>query len=169
MSIYFAGNTRLPMVAGWDHLLPAWFTGLHAKYKTPVNSIIFVGAVTLAFGLASLIGVGEQEAFQLLDNVAGVFYATAYMVLFAIPIVGLKGLGLQAPFWLKLACVSGFLVSLLYIGFTVVPIIAVQSRLSFAVKIMGVVLMANGLGAAIFMAGRNRLAKNIPLQPDGIH
>src|SRR5256886_17237991 len=24
MSIYFAGNTRLPMVAGWDTLLPAW-------------------------------------------------------------------------------------------------------------------------------------------------
>jgi amino acid transporter len=33
MSIYFAGNTRLPMVAGWDHLLPAWFTRLHDKYK----------------------------------------------------------------------------------------------------------------------------------------
>jgi amino acid transporter len=27
MSIYFAGNTRLPMVAGWDSLLPAWFSG----------------------------------------------------------------------------------------------------------------------------------------------
>jgi len=51
MSIYFAGNTRLPMVAGWDHLLPAWFTRLHKNYKTPVNSILFVGAVTLAFGL----------------------------------------------------------------------------------------------------------------------
>src|ERR1043165_8923327 len=24
MSIYFAGNTRLPMVAGWDNLLPQW-------------------------------------------------------------------------------------------------------------------------------------------------
>src|SRR6185503_16794680 len=25
-SVMFAGNTRLPMVAGWDGLLPAWFT-----------------------------------------------------------------------------------------------------------------------------------------------
>src|ERR1044072_6829655 len=46
-SVMFAGNPRLPMVAGWDNLLPAWFTRLHAKYKTPVNSILFVGAVTL--------------------------------------------------------------------------------------------------------------------------
>ena len=26
-SVMFAGNTRLPMVAGWDGLLPEWFTG----------------------------------------------------------------------------------------------------------------------------------------------
>ena len=95
MSIYFAGNTRLPMVAGWDHLLPAWFTRLHKNYKTPVNSILFVGAVTLAFGLASLIGVNEQEAFQLLDNAGGVFYAATYVVLFGIPFFGMKAFGVQ--------------------------------------------------------------------------
>src|SRR5213078_4900255 len=54
MSIYFAGNTRLPMVAGWDHLLPSWFTRLHIRYKTPVNSILFVGLVTFAMGVGSL-------------------------------------------------------------------------------------------------------------------
>src|SRR3989441_4615818 len=65
MSIYFAGNTRLPMVAGWDNLLPAWFARLHKRYRTPVNSILVVGIVTLAFSLVSLIRVSEQEAFQL--------------------------------------------------------------------------------------------------------
>ncbi|MGH9881174.1 MAG: APC family permease [Pyrinomonadaceae bacterium] len=156
MSIYFAGNTRLPMVAGWDRLLPTWFSRLHRKNKTPVNSIVFVGAVTLAFGLASLVGVGEQEAFQLLDNAAGVFYASTYMVLFAIPVIGMKKFGVRAPAWLKIACASGFLVSLIYIGFTIVPIIEVESRLFFALKIIAVVIIANGLGALIFLAGRNR-------------
>ncbi len=37
-SVLFTGNTRLPMVAGWDGLLPAWFTRLHERYRTPVNS-----------------------------------------------------------------------------------------------------------------------------------
>src|SRR4051794_35390478 len=46
-SVMFAGNTRLPMVAGWDRLLPGWFTKLHASRKTPVNSTLFVGAATL--------------------------------------------------------------------------------------------------------------------------
>jgi amino acid transporter len=156
MSIYFTGNTRLPMVAGWDSLLPSWFSRLHRKYKTPINSILFVGAITLAFGLVSLIGVGHQEAFQLLDNAASVFYASTYMVLFAIPLIGMKSFGLRAPLWLKVACASGFLVSLLSIGLTIVPIIAVESRLMFALKIILVVLIANGIGVAIFLIGRKR-------------
>lgn len=156
MSIYFTGNTRLPMVAGWDSLLPAWFSRLHRKYKTPINSILFVGVITLTFGLVSLIGVGHQEAFQLLDNAASVFYASTYMVLFAIPLIGMKSFGLRAPLWLKVACASGFLVSLLSICLTIVPIIAVESRLMFAVKIIVVVLIANGIGVAIFLIGRKR-------------
>src|SRR5204863_4793495 len=94
MSIYFAGNTRLPMVAGWDRLLPAWFTRLHSKYKTPVNSILLVGAFALGLGLLGIIGVGSQEAFQLLDNAATIFYATAYVVLFAIPVFAAARIGL---------------------------------------------------------------------------
>lgn len=156
MSIYFAGNTRLPMVAGWDHLLPAWFTRLHARYRTPVNSILFVGAVTLVLGLASLSGVRAQEAFQLLDNAGGVFYAETYLVLFAIPLFGLKSFGARAPWWLKLACASGFLASLLYIGFTPVPIIKVESQLWFAVKIIAPVLAANAVGAALYALRKSK-------------
>jgi glutamate:GABA antiporter len=157
MSIYFAGNTRLPMVAGWDHLLPAWFTRLHDKYKTPVNSILFVGAVTLVLGLVSLIGVNEQEAFQLIDNAGGVFYAATYVVLFLIPLVGMKAFGVRVPWWLKIACASGVLVSLLYIGFTIIPIISVGSRFLFAIKIIAVVVIANAIGVAIFALGKPRV------------
>jgi len=111
MSIYFAGNTRLPMVAGWDDLLPAWFTRLHERYRTPVNSILFVGVVTLAFSLTSLIGVKEQEAFQIQDNAATVFYSLIYIALFAIPLFAMKRFGIKAPLWLKLASASGLIVS----------------------------------------------------------
>lgn len=166
MSIYFAGNTRLPMVAGWDQLLPAWFTRLHSRYRTPVNSILFVGAVTLALGVASLIGVNEQEAFQLLDNAGGVFYASTYMVLFAIPVIGMKAFGVDSPWWLKIGCASGFLVSLVYIAFTIIPIITVESRTVFALKIIGVVAISNLAGAFLYSS----LSRKIPLvaAPDDI-
>ena len=85
-SVNFAGTSRLPMVAGWDDLLPPWFTSLSERYRTPVNSILFVGAATLLLATLGLIGVGKQEAFQLLWNSAGIFYALTYLVMFAIPL-----------------------------------------------------------------------------------
>src|SRR5436305_5599528 len=127
MSIYFAGNTRLPMVAGWDNLLPQWFAKLHQKYRTPVNSILFVGATTLVFSLAPLIGVKEAEAFQFQDNAASIFYALIYMELFAIPLVAMRRFGAEAPGWLKAAAAVGFLMSVAGAFFTVFPLIDVQS------------------------------------------
>jgi amino acid transporter len=155
-SVMFTGNTRLPMVAGWDHLLPEWFTRLHSKYKTPVNSILFVGAITLAIGLVGLIGVGEQEAFQLLWNASGIFYALTYLVMFAIPLVGLRRAGVRLPFWLKAAAGSGFLMTLLYVILSVFPIVKVESQLAFALKITTVIIAANIIGAAIFIIAERK-------------
>jgi glutamate:GABA antiporter len=156
MSIYFAGNTRLPMVAGWDDLLPAWFARLHQRYRTPVNSILFVGMVTLAFSLASLIGVKEQEAFQIQDNAATVFYALIYIALFAIPLFAMKRFGVKAPWWLKLASASGLVVSVIAGYYTMIPITKVDSPLAFALKIMVVVIVANVMGVILFAFGRKR-------------
>jgi glutamate:GABA antiporter len=156
MSIYFAGNTRLPMVAGWDRLLPAWFSRLHPKYKTPINSIMFVGAVTLVLGLLSLTGVHAQEAFQLIDNAGGIFYAITYLALFSIPLFGMKALGVRAPWWLKIACASGFIVTLIYIRFAVVPITDVENPLSFALKIIVTVLVANIVGVTIYVLRKRK-------------
>src|SRR5256714_3155754 len=87
-SIHVTGSSRLPMVAGWDRLLPTWFSRLHPRYKTPINSILFVGAITMVLAVASQIGTGIQEAFQLVDNAANVFYGIVYFILFAIPVPG---------------------------------------------------------------------------------
>ena len=144
-SVLFAGNTRLPMVAGWDGLLPAWFTRMHHRYQTPVNSIVFVGGVTLAFSVLGLIGVGKQEAFQLLWNASGIFYGLTYLVMFALPIADA-----QAPAWLKVAAVSGFFATLLFVVISILPIVQVESRLLFALKISGVILAANLVGYGIF-------------------
>jgi amino acid transporter len=155
-SVNFTANTRLPMVAGWDRLLPAWFTKLHAKRRTPVNSILFVGAMILAMGLAGIAGVGEQEAYQLLQNTSGSLYAIPYLVMFAIPIIGLRGVKPRPSLWVKIASGSGFLMTLLYIVVSVFPIVDVKNRLSFLVKVSGVIIAANIIGVAIFVFAERR-------------
>jgi glutamate:GABA antiporter len=156
-SVTFTGNTRLPMVAGWDGLLPSWFTRLHARYGTPANSIVFVGAVTFAFSLLGLVGVGKQEAFQLLWNASAIFYALTYLVMFALPLVGLRGAALRPPLWLRAAAASGFLMTALFVVLSILPIVAVASRFVFAAKISSVIVVTNLIGLAIFRrAARSR-------------
>jgi glutamate:GABA antiporter len=154
-SVNFAGSTRLPMVAGWDDLLPAWFTRLSETSRTPVNSILFVGAATLGLSMLGLIGVGKQEAFQLLWNSAGIFYALTYLAMFAVPF-GLARSTVTVPWWVKLCSVSGLLMTLLYISLSVVPIVPVGSRTAFALKIVGLIVLTNLLGLGLFASARKR-------------
>jgi amino acid transporter len=161
-SINLNATARLPLVAGWDKLLPQWFTKISPSYKTPANSIVFVGAITLIMGLAGITGVGQQEAFQLFNNSSGIFYALTYLVMFAIPLVGLKELKRPAPLWLRVASLSGFLMTLLYVVLSILPIIPVGSRLSFASKIVGLVMTANLIGCSVFLLERRNRARSEP-------
>lgn len=162
MTLIFGGSTRLPLVAGWDGLLPKWFTRLHPRFRTPTNSILFVGGVTLLFTLAGQAGVGVQEAFQLLENAGGIFYAFTYMALFAIPLFGAARLAERPPVWLRVAAVAGFGVSVLYSVLSVFPIIEVASWHVFTAKVVTVLVGVNLLGFAIYGAARHRTQRERP-------
>ena len=161
-TLYFSGNTRLPLVAGWDHLLPQWFTRLHPKYRTPVNSILFMGGVALAASIAVLIGTGSQESFVLLQIWAWTFYGLAYLAKFAIPLFSAKEKGLRPGGWLRLGAASGFLVTLLFVVLSVQPVIPVASKLGYSLKVAGFVVGANFLGWMIYRAGQQKGRKVLP-------
>jgi amino acid transporter len=160
-SVAFTAVTRLPMVAGWDHLLPAWFSRLHPTYKTPVNSIVLVGISSFLVAALSLFGVGHAEAFQLVFNGSGIFYALCYMVMFALPLFGLRGVSPRPPWWLRLASLSGLLMTLLYIVLSVFPIIKVESVSTFALKITLTIVGMNLLGVLILYSARRRAPRPV--------
>jgi amino acid transporter len=137
-------------------MLPAWFSRLHPAYRTPVNSIRLVGASSFAIATLSLIGVGHAEAFQLLFNASGIFYALTYVVMFAIPLFGLRGVSPRPPRWLQLASWSGLLMTLLYIVLSVFPIIKVESVSTFAFKIVLLIAVMNLVGIGILLSARRR-------------
>jgi glutamate:GABA antiporter len=156
-TLYFSSNTRLPLVAGWDRLLPSWFTVLHAKYRTPVNSILFMGGVALAASTAVLAGVRNQEAFTLLQIWTWTFYGLAYLALFAIPLFSSKEKGIRPRPWLRTGAAAAFVVTLLFVLLSVLPVIPVASVWKYSLKIALVVLGANLLGWMIYRAGQRKM------------
>ena len=76
--------------------------------------------------------------------------------MFAIPLIGLRGTGQRPPLWLKLVSASGLLMTLLFISLSVVPIVQVESRLAFALKIGGLIVVTNILGLVIYLVMRKK-------------
>jgi amino acid transporter len=155
-SAAFAGVARLPMVAGWDGLLPAAFTRLHPRYRTPLWSVAVLAVVALALGAVGMIGVGMQEAWQLFGNACLVFYALTYLVMFGIPLVAPRSLPKRPGIALRVACASGFAMTLLFIVLSVVPIVEVESTWAFTAKIVVVIVAANALGVGLWVAAKRR-------------
>lgn len=164
-TLYFSLNTRLPMVAGWDHLLPGWFTVLHPKYRTPVNSTFFMGAIALVASTAVLIGAGTQESFVLLQTWSWTFYGLVYVAMFAIPLFSARKKGLRPPWWMRLTALSGLIVTVLFVALSIFPIVDVTNRVAYAVKVALVIVAGNLMGWMVYEIGRRRALreKNLSL------
>jgi amino acid transporter len=152
-SIYYNAVIRLPMVAGWDHLLPAWLSRLHPRFKTPMGSIVFIGLTTFGLTILVNLGVGAQEAFQMSQNAGIICWALAYLVMFAIP---LAARGERPPWGVQVAAASGLAMTLLYAVLSIFPVIDVKDSASFTAKVSGVVIGVNAAGAMYFWRASKR-------------
>jgi len=154
-SYLFTGVTRLPMAVGWDDLLPKWFTRLHPRWKTPVNSILCTSALMILLLVLGSVGVHAQEAFQVLSNASLTHYELMYMAMFAIPMVGAAALRKLLPPWLKWVSFAGFCASLFSLLISTYPFVDVVNPLGYAAKIAGTVVVSN-VAAIVFYKLRNR-------------
>jgi amino acid transporter len=159
-AVIVAETSRLPMVAGWDRMIPAWFTRLNPRWKTPTRSITVIVLLAIAMGLLATYGTGAQEAFQVINSVGNIGYGIYYVMMFSIPLVVGDRFGVRAGFWLKLAAVSGLAVSLMAMGFMLLPIVDVASKWNFAAKVAGTSLAMNAVGVAIYWNGTRRAVRN---------
>jgi glutamate:GABA antiporter len=155
-SLLFTATSRMPMVAGWDRLIPPWFAKLNPRYRTPINSILFIGVCAMVFAALSMTNVGEQEGFQLIQSSAGMLYGVSYLVLFAVPLVGLRKTGQRAPRWIRIVAAFGLATTSLYMVLAVLPIVKVESEATFALKTAGAVLLTIAIGIALYLRGRRR-------------
>lgn len=154
---FFTASTRLPMVAGWDHLLPGWFSRLHPRYKTPINSAFFIAACTFLVAALAMIGVRQQESYELLLTWSFSFYGIAYVALFAIPLFSSRQRGLRPALWVRIAAASGLVTTLLFLVLSIFPIVEVRNTFVYSVKVAAVVVAANLLGWMIYRVERKSM------------
>lgn len=155
-SYLFTGVTRLPMAAGWDHLIPTWFSRLHPRYRTPTNSILVATLLVAGLIVLGSSGVHAAVAFNLLNNASTEFYVLAYLAMFAIPVIGLKLLRNRIPTWATLICALGFATTLVIFALNAYPFDGTSKLLPFATKIIGAILVCNAIGYTFYRTRSTR-------------
>jgi hypothetical protein len=105
-------------------------------------------------------GVNAQETYQLLSNASLTHYELTYLAMFAAPVVGARWLRRQMPWWLKCACITGFIATLFSLVISVFPFIDVLDPAGYAAKIGGTVVVSNLAAILFFYLRKNRTASN---------
>jgi hypothetical protein len=114
----------------------------------------------VAAAFVALGGVKAPAGTGSADNTTPFDSLTRPMVMFAIPLFGLRAVTPRPPAWLRLASLSGLLMTALYIVLSVFPIIKVESVSTFALKITMMIVAMNLVGVAILFSARQRLGKS---------
>jgi amino acid transporter len=149
-SLLFTGVTRLPMAVGWDNLVPAWFTRLHPRWRTPANSILCTSVLIFLLLVLGSVGVHAQEAYQLLSNASLAHYELAYLAMFAIPLAGVSTLRWSMPWWLKCTSLVGFCATFFSLLISAYPFVDVVNPRVYAAKILGTTALSNFIGLVFY-------------------
>ena len=152
--IVVAETSRLPMVAGWDRMLPGWFSRVSPRFHTPVRSLIVIVAISGVASVLASIGTGREEAFQVLQNSNQISFGLYYCAMFAVPLAVGDRFGERAGFWLKVSAVLGLAVTVAEVVLTTVPIVEVNSTWGFAAKVIAAAVGVNLVGIAVYLRGR---------------
>jgi glutamate:GABA antiporter len=144
------------MTAGWDGLLPAWFSQLHPRFGTPTKAIADVSAALLLMGGFSLLGAHNQEAVQVLAAVAFGSYCITYMLLFGAVVFGFRFTEWRPSIALRFGAFLALLVAALAFAFQILPVGEVASPWLFAMKVTGTICATSGFGAYLYWRGSLR-------------
>jgi glutamate:GABA antiporter len=157
-SLLFTGATRLPMAAGWDQLVPVWFTRIHKRWGTPANSIMFADAVVLGLVVLAMVGVHSQETYQVLTGASLTHYEIAYLAMFAVPLVGKTALRREMPRWLKATSAVGFAATCFALLISAYPFVTVVNAKAYAAKILGTIVVSNFVAVVFYGVRMRRVA-----------
>ena len=147
LSVFVAGNTRVPFALGLDRYFPAAFARLHPRWRTPYVSILMQAVLSSAFLLLMQLGENLRATYQILVDMT--------VIATLIPFVYIFGSGFR--FGNRWAGASGVLISVLAILIATSPPAGVASTWLFELKVVGGTVLLMVAGWLIFARSKARV------------
>jgi amino acid transporter len=157
-SAWFAGSTRVPFMAGFDHALPAALGAVHPRWGSPHVALAMHGVLSASLITITFVGSTVAEAYQVLLKSAVVLSLVPFAYMFA-ALARLR----DARWWQRAAGAMGFAVTLLGIVAAFVPTSDVDRVLIFQGKLFAGVAGPIGIGLVLFARVRKSVARSYAL------
>lgn len=106
LAAWYAGSTRVPFVAGFDHALPAALGRVHPRWGSPHVALSVQGVLSALCVVVTLAGSTVAEAYQIFLKSSAVTTLVPFCYMF-LALARLDGVA----WWQRTAGIVGFLVS----------------------------------------------------------
>ena len=140
LDTWIAGNTRLPYAVGLDRYLPAAFSRLHPRWRTPYVSLLVQAIAATLFLLMAQLGESVRAAYQIMVDMT--------VIVTFVPFIYIFGAGFR--FANKIAAISGLAVTLIAMVLAAIPPQDTVSGVIFELKVLGGSLFFALLGWVVF-------------------
>ncbi len=137
---FLMGSSRLMYALGRSGVLPAWFGRLHPKFRTPGNSVLFIGAFSM---ISPFFG---ENMLEWLSNAGGLTLVVAYFMV-ALCFIRLRRTepSLERPFRVRAGGIVGPMAVVLSVAMGVLYLPGLPSGLSLPEWIIIVVWWIIGI------------------------
>jgi amino acid transporter len=143
---WLSGSARIPFVIGLDRCLPQAFSRVHPRWGTPHVSILVQGAACTLFLAALQAGENLRAGYQLLVDMTVITYFLPYLYIF----------GAAWKHGARAAAICGIAVTLLAIGFSLVPPPEASSVWLFQAKLIGGCALLIAAARIVFITANSR-------------
>ena len=161
LAAWYAGSTRIPFVAGFNHALPAALGRVHPRWGSPHVALLTQGALTIGFIAVMMWGSSVREGYQVLLKSSVITTLIPFSYMFA-GLIRLDG----EPAWKRAAGVLGLLVSVAGMIAAFVPGNDVTNVGWYEVKLLGGSLLPLAAGLAFFAHARRRARRAVSVGPE---
>ena len=151
---WFAATARLPFVAGIDRFLPAAFSRLHPRWRTPHVALLVQAGISAVFVLLGQAGTSVGGAYDVLISMSVITYFIPFLFMFAAMIRLQRGRAVATAL-----AAGGFLTTAVSIALAAVPPVDEPNKPLAVTKIVGLSLVLVTIGVVVYALGRRRAAR----------
>lgn len=153
---WMGGSSRILLVAGFDHHIPAALGRLHPRFGTPYIALLLQGGLSSVILVISMVGASFHDAYLTMLDLTVVLQLLPYLAMFAGLILVAKRERPRNKTWVSAAGVAGLLTTAMGTALVFIPSRQINSIWRYEITMVVGCLLLLSIGAIFYWHSAKR-------------